>query len=275
MSRQDGADWTAPEGERTQDGSASPSRPSEARSPWDAPQKSSSAPGHAHGARPGQDTPWSSARPASGPPVWAQDGWGWPPPPPPTTNAWSVVALVAGLFALVPVAVPAGVVGLIQTGRRRQAGRWLAVGGLVAAGLWTVVIAAVIAVLAVSWDARLGRVADAGSTAVGDCVSAPDGGSPTWTVADCTGPHDGEVYLVHNLGEGPWPGDDAVATRADDACYESFDGYVGRSYIASAYDYAWFGPDADEWAAGEQRAVCVVVPYDDDLLHEPVRGSGD
>ena len=276
MTRQDGAGWMAPESARPQDASAPLLRPGDALSPWDAPLGSSPVPGPAHSRWPGQDTPSPSGRPAPGQPVWSDAGWAFPPPPPPaSTNAWSVVALVAGLFAVVPVAVPAGIVGLVQIGRRPQPGRWLAVGGLVASGLWTVVIAAVITVLAVSWDTRLGRVADAGPAAVGDCLSAPDGGSPTWTASDCTGPHDGEVYLVHDLGEGPWPGEDAIATRADDACYESFSGYVGRSYVASAYDYAWFGPDADEWAAGEQRAVCIVVPYDDDVLHEPVRGSGD
>lgn len=259
MVGQDGADWAAPGRASPEDVAGRPG-PASDWSPWEA----------TTGTGPAASV-WPPVQPYGAAPRW-EPTWG----PPPSTNAWAVVALVTGLLALVPVAVPAGIVGLVQTGRRRQAGRGLAVGGLVAAGLWTVALATALALFADSWDGRLGPVASAGSTSEQQCLASPQGqASSRWTTADCAQPHDGEVYLVAPLGDGAWPGQDTVDTRADDACYDAFHPYVGRSYLTSAYDYGFFGPDADEWSAGERRVVCVVLPYDDDVLREPVRGSGD
>jgi hypothetical protein len=224
-----------------------------AANPWAAPSAHPTAP-------PVPMSPWSGHEPA-GAPSWYGD-WGPPRPAAPSTNAWSVVALVTGLLALVPVAVVAGVVGVVQTSRRRQAGRGLAIGGLVAAGVWTVVLALVavgVMLLTTSdWD-----------------LQAPRGASSTWTPAGCAEAHDGEVYLVEQLRTDGWPGEDEVAGLADDACFGAFDAYVGRSYDDSAYDYVTFGPDEQEWSAGEHRVVCVIVPFEDDVLHGPVRNSGE
>lgn len=264
MVGQGGADWAAPGRPSSADPAGGPAL-DHGPSPWDStpqagpPPAPAWPPGHPYGAVPG----W--------PPLW-----GPPYAAPPPTSAWAVVALVTGLLALVPIAVGAGIAGLVQTSGGRQSGRGLAVGGLVAAGLWTVAIAVTVALLAGSQDARLGPVAWAGSTTVEQCLAAPrDEASSTWTTADCAAPHDGEVYLVALLGDVDWPGQDAVDARADDACYSAFEPYVGRDYVSSAYDYGWFGPDAVEWSAGQRHAVCVVLPYDDDVLQGPVRGSGE
>jgi hypothetical protein len=182
---------------------------------------------------------------------------------------------VTGLLALVPVAVVAGVVALVQTTRRRQAGRGLAVGGLVAAALWTVggVVAGILLVTGDWLDGSLGRVEQAGSARVGTCLrTEPAEGDVAEAVA-CTAEHDGEVYLVEELGTGAWPGRDDVQTRADDTCYDAFEGYVGQTYVRSAYDYGYYLPDRDEWDAGERRVVCVVVPFDGPI-DGSVRGSG-
>lgn len=202
------------------------------------------------------------------------DGWGAPPLPAPSTNPWAVVALVTGLLALVPVAVPAGVVALVQTSRRRQAGRGLAVGGLVAAAVWTpLLVLLAVGLLAGALGTPLGRVAEAGPATVGTCLLLADGPGGGASPVDCAAPHDAEIYLVEVLGGQTWPGEDEVEHRADEACYQAFGDYVGRSYELSDHDYGYFLPDRAEWAAGEHRAVCVVVPTDGVLLG-PVRGSG-
>jgi hypothetical protein len=219
------------------------------------------------GTAPAQPHAWSDA---------AAGQWiGQSVPVQPSTNGWSVVALVTGLIGLVPVAVPAGVVGLVQAGRRRQAGRGLAIGGLVAAGVWTLAAVALLAFVLTAPDLRAGSPADVGTAAVGECLDAPADGSGPWAAASCTAPHDGEVYVVDEVDDARWPGEDELAVRADDTCHAEFADYVGRSYMASAHDYLSFSPDARDWAGGDRRIVCVVVPFEDDVLIAPVRGSGD
>ena len=271
MSTQDGTGWAAPTNSRPQPApppvsSLPPHAPLPAQAPQPQPHTS-----HA---------PQTSHVPQAPPPPpgawWPEQDWRFPAPPPPgSTNPWAVAALVAGLLALVPVAVVAGVVGLVQTGRRPQAGRWLAVGGLVAAATWTVVLCVVAAVFLDDLEPRLGRVGDVRSTVVGTCLTAPAAGATAWASSDCSEPHDGEVYLVEDLGAGAWPGKGEIGGRAEDACYGAFSAYVGRSWMTSDYDYGWFSPDAREWSSGERRVVCVVVPYEDSVLPRSVRGSGD
>lgn len=258
----DGPQWRAPSTAASTDPFAAP--PQRPAPPAD--QAPSWPPGPAA-------TRWSEP-----PPAWdtaaAGQGWG---PPSPSTNPWAVVALVSGLVALVPVAVAAGVVGLVQTARHRQAGRGLAIGGLVAAGVWTVLLAVLGAAFFVtgpSYDPRLGRVAEAGSTTTGTCLRL-GGQDAAPEVVPCADEHDAEVYRVQDLPRAVWPGEDDVDAQADDTCYDAFEDYVGRSYRTSRYDYGYFLPDRVEWARGERRVVCAVLPFDDDVLLGSVRGTGE
>ena len=173
-----------------------------------------------------------------------------------------------GILAVVPVAVGLGIAALVQIGRRGEAGKGLAVGGLVASGAWTVIIGGIVAI-AVSTGglyADLGRVAQAGSTEVGTClVEGDDGGR--WPVGECSRTHDAEVYLVSELDLVGYPGD--LEVLADEICSGGFTAYTGEGYFASDYDYGFFLPDEAEWADGERRVVCVIRP----LAFERLEGS--
>jgi membrane protease YdiL (CAAX protease family) len=95
---------------------------------------------------------------------------------------------------------------------------------------------------------------------------------------DCDGPHDVEVAWVGTLPGGPYPDESPdegeVAAAADEACLDAFETYVDRDWETSVFDYVPVLPDLDRWEAGERELVCLVVPWEDDELTEPARGSG-
>lgn len=98
------------------------------------------------------------------------------------------------------------------------------------------------------------------------------------SAVDCDAEHDLEVASRGDLPGGRWADatldDVAVAEAADAACLEDFETYVDRDWETSALDYVPLLPDPERWAAGDRELVCLVVPYEDDVLTEPARGSG-
>lgn len=225
-------------------------------------------------------TPSGPFPPPQAPPTWGppQDwtttpSYGWAPTPPAPTNTLSVITLVTGCIALVPVAIVTGIIALVQIGRRQEKGRGLAIGGLCAAGFWALLLAAGLlfgfsggfhGLSSGPFDSQapLGRISDAGATSVGRCLLSPDESDNFSRAVDCAEEHDGEIYLVGDLGSSGWPGSSKIAQRADDQCYGAFESYVGKAYDDSDYDYGFFVPDDREWEGGEHRVLCVVLPGD-------------
>lgn len=202
---------------------------------------------------------------------------GWTPTPTRKTNPWAVVALVTGILPLFPVAIASGIVALVQIRKRGEDGAPMAIIGLVAGGLWTLLIGfGLIAAFVFGGfeSGSQGRVGNAGSTTVGDCLSAPAPNQRRSPVVDCRYTHRAEVYEVEALGAGPWPGSDELVERADRVCDAAFEPYVGQSYITSDYDYGFYLPDELEWSSGERRVVCVILPSFDDELRGTVRDGG-
>jgi hypothetical protein len=175
------------------------------------------------------------------------------------------------------VAIGAAITAFVQIHRRRQTGLGMAIAGIVLAAVWTAVgIGVGIGFLLnqTTVNGALGRVADTEVATVGSCLQEPGAQDSVATEIDCAQDHDAEVYLVDDLGAGVWPGYDEVDANADAACYDAFEGYVGNSWEWSDFDYGYFLPDQAEWALGEHRVVCVVVPGLDEALRGSVRGSG-
>jgi hypothetical protein len=186
--------------------------------------------------------------------------------------------LVTGILRLFPVAFGAVITAIVQNNRRPLRGAGMAIAGLVLAGCWVVFggIAAFAFVVGGSSSGDLGRVALAGSTTVGTCLTAPDDEDFVGTPVSCEVRHDAEIYLVHPVAgaDDPWPGYSDLDADADDACYDAFEAYVGDSYDDSDYDYGYFDPDEAEWRNGERRVVCVVLAGLDDHLTGSVRNGG-
>lgn len=246
-------------------------------SPWASPAAADSAapPAHVpHRLEHPADVPWPAAPPlgAAGP-----QGWGPPlgPRGAPRTSPLSIIALVTGLIGLFPVAIPVAVVALVRLRRGTERGRGLAIGGLVAASCWLVVVGlVVVGLLASAFSGTggvVGPVARAGGTSVGSCLQTGDREDAQ---VPCDDPHDEEVFLRSTFAGGTFPGRDELSLEADDACYAEYGPYVGTSYEDSTLDYAYYVPSAAEWRAGERRLVCVVVPGDSPTLPGRIAGSG-
>jgi hypothetical protein len=187
-----------------------------------------------------------------------------PPPVEQRTNGFAIASLITGLFGAAPVGITFGVVALVKIRKRPQRGRGLAIGGLVASGVWLVLYAvvAVLVLLAVR-DGRTPLV-PAGHVsiedlALGDCVDGLTGEAvDTLPLAICEMPHEGEAYVVFDLPDGPWPGEAAVDAQIEKRCTEGL-----AELTQPGLSYQWFAPTEDEWP-GFRRAVCIA--YDKDYL---------
>jgi hypothetical protein len=103
--------------------------------------------------------------------------------------------------------------------------------------------------------------ADAFTIAVGDCLndaSIQNEEVTTIPLVTCDKPHDTEVVASVLIDDGDFPGDDAVASRADDECLAAFEDYVGLAYEDSDYDFAYYVPTAESWAGGDREILCTV-----------------
>jgi hypothetical protein len=103
--------------------------------------------------------------------------------------------------------------------------------------------------------------ADAFTIKVGDCLndaSVDPDMVTTVPLVTCDKPHDTEVILSVIMEDGDYPGEDAVSARADEECLAAFEDYVGLAYDDSAYDFAYYVPTVESWAAGDQEILCTV-----------------
>jgi hypothetical protein len=112
---------------------------------------------------------------------------------------------------------------------------------------------------------------------IGDCFDFKDPDSESVdTVASvpCSQPHAYEVSHVAIMPEGTFPGVSTIDAFAEGACFDSFDAYIGRSFVASALGVSWFYPSEDAWAAGDRSIQCFVFDPRNDSLAQSVKGSG-
>lgn len=111
---------------------------------------------------------------------------------------------------------------------------------------------------------RLGDCLNGGATGL---IESLDG-------VPCSQSHDLEVYHAFNLGEGDgtFPGEDEVASEADQGCFEAFEPFVGESYEDSVYGFSAMTPTEGSWDGLDDREVlCLLGNYDD----TPKTGSAE
>ena len=163
------------------------------------------------------------------------------PPGPPAatgTNGFAIASLVFGLLGGILFALIFGIVALVQLRKRRQNGRGLAIAGIVLASVWILVIAAgaTAAIIAGKNDTTAGSspgTVDDSSVSVlklkpGNCLNdlKESGSIDNLPVVPCATAHEGEVYAVFDLADGPWPGDAKVQAQAEKRCNTEFDEYA-------------------------------------------------
>lgn len=95
---------------------------------------------------------------------------------------------------------------------------------------------------------------------VGTCFDDPESFEEVSDVprVDCAEPHDNEVIALRQLDGSSFPGDEVVATLADDLCVVAFDGYLGVSYQQSVYEFGWLVPTSASWDAGDREVICFI-----------------
>jgi putative regulator of septum formation len=123
-------------------------------------------------------------------------------------NRWAIAAFLLGLVSLVPLSVIAGIVALVKARDGREAGRGLAIAGMVISMLWAAVWAYSI------WpkDGLITGTVQAGPTLrVGDCFGASIN-SPV----SCDKPHHREVFAVLSLSR--FPDNDAEQEQLENRC---------------------------------------------------------
>jgi hypothetical protein len=195
-----------------------------------------------------------------------------PPPPPvdpptnevdPRTNGYAVASLILGALGGVPFGIAFGITALVQIKRRPQQGRGLAVGGLIASGSWLLIFAAGIAAAVLFYQREEETAAavtprdrvNIAYLAPGDCVNELHVVAEEvydMPVVPCDKPHDGEVYAVFELPEGPYPGDEAVQEEISVRCDDDLRSFAGAR--SEKLDFTFFYP-ATEQLWNESRLV--------------------
>ncbi|HEX6367213.1 MAG TPA: septum formation family protein [Agromyces sp.] len=104
--------------------------------------------------------------------------------------------------------------------------------------------------------------ADVFALRVGDCLTMVQGEQvDAVPVVPCSEPHSDEVYHDFQLDDGEFPGDEAIATAAQDGCLAEFNAFVGVAYESSTLDIGWYVPTADSWKQLDDRVVSCTI-YD-------------
>jgi hypothetical protein len=96
----------------------------------------------------------------------------------------------------------------------------------------------------------------------GACLVGLPGPSPGRVeTVDCDLDHRAEVYAVHDLGDGPFPGAGPIDERAARGCAERYEAYAGEP-IDPTTDraFAELVPTQDSWGGGDRRVVCLALP---------------
>ncbi|MFF0338550.1 DUF4190 domain-containing protein [Kribbella sp. NPDC004875] len=207
------------------------------------------------------------------------------------TNGLATAALVTGLGGIfiglsAPVAIGLGIAALVQINRRGQAGKGMAIAGLVIGSLVTLgyalLFGLVIAFGSSSDDDygsgepvssySSGPTTPVDSLAVGECFD--ETGQDSDVIRQpCTEPHDGEIISDVTLAAGAWPGTNGIDKAAEQACSPTFTSYVGKSAADSELELSYWTPTKSSWNQGDRLTICAAYGPDGDQLTSTVKNS--
>jgi hypothetical protein len=72
-----------------------------------------------------------------------------------------------------------------------------------------------------------------------------------------------EVYLSQRLPDGPYPGDDAVSSLANETCVDAFEPAVASVYGESQWFVEHLHPDMEGWdTIGDRLVTCLLTIYE-------------
>ena len=176
--------------------------------------------------------------------------------------------------------VPTGVVALVREVRRaRLAGQTL--------GAATVLLA----LGGCSWvsgmfgndDGPPAEEVSVFNIAIGQCFAAQEGQPQaelsSLNALPCDGPHRQEAYAIVEYAppEGvtgdAYPGDATLKDYADAKCAQSFQDYVGISYLDSTLYFTYLLPSARSWQESGDRSVICFATTTGEELSSTVKGT--
>jgi hypothetical protein len=200
------------------------------------------------------------------------------------TNTLAVVSLVTAVIGLVLLAVGFAVAALVQTRRRGEKGKGLAIAALITSAAWTVagvaiLVLAIGSVFSVDRD-ESGRAQKSGKVLsstlrAGDCFTGtPQNRLSLVEITPCGRPHDGEVIATSPLPEEPYPGDQAVLEEAADLCAaRTF--YLAKSPRFRDLRPMNLVPDMAGWKSGNRTVTCTVHYAGAGTLTSPLASTVD
>lgn len=180
-----------------------------------------------------------------------------------------MAALVTGIVGAVVLSVILGVVALRQIARRDERGSGLAVGGLVASAVWSVVLVVGLIAFTGADTEDSGDVAGARDLPVeelrlGDCLDDVRESSRVFTVSvvPCSEPHEGQVYAVSDLPDAPWPGEEEVLVLSEERCLDQLERDFPETYDDLSVEVFFFHPTRGSWRFGDRQVLCVAQYLD-------------
>ncbi|MFL6072294.1 MAG: septum formation family protein [Mycobacteriales bacterium] len=211
--------------------------------------------------------------PPGQPPVYAggqpQYGGGYGPPP--GRNGLAIASLILGIIAIVPISIGLAIAALVQTSRTRQKGRGLAIGGIAASCVWSVII-----VLGIVWAAKnlgverdsAGHVTRGGlvpvnDLKVGDCLQFDQNPGALVKVTKCADSHDSEVIARAPISTSGnfTSGDDAkVAGNVNCTQIMAATFTDDELKVAPLLRVTYFYPkDHSAYKSGLKQAICMIT----------------
>ncbi|MFH8711211.1 DUF4190 domain-containing protein [Streptomyces zaomyceticus] len=187
-----------------------------------------------------------------------------------TTNGLAIGSLVSGIVCcLPPLGLALGLVALPQIRKRDQAGKGLAVAGIVlsAVSCLLLVIGLVTGGIGSAWSDFKEGVDEAArsksplSLRTGQCF-LDEGKLEEYTtdvtIVDCDRPHDGEVSGGFKVtGFDKWPGEDAIDAIAEKRCETVNAAYALDTWAVPVDVWLYYYlPSAQSWRLGDRMVTC-------------------
>jgi hypothetical protein len=171
----------------------------------------------------------------------------------------AVAALVAGLLALLPLALAFGIAALAVIRRTGRRGYRMALAGIYAAWIWVLVGAAAAALVYFThgFSPRMHvtyRPSAAYSLRPGNCINLQNDGS--YSIVSCSTPHNSEVYGRLTLAGTVYPGATAVQRQVVSGCATQLTSYVNPQYADIGFSQEYVYPDQQAWKDGERTVIC-------------------
>ncbi|WP_228809601.1 DUF4190 domain-containing protein [Nocardia otitidiscaviarum] len=189
-----------------------------------------------------------------------------PSPEQPGTNRLAVVTLILGLLGIFFLAVPLGMIALAQIRNRGQQGGVLARAGMAASMCYILAGVMVLAFFPIGGsdeeDEALPPMLSR-NLSVGDCVKSVEESDviDAIPVVPCDQPHAAEVIIQFPV-EGPWPGRDESARRADARCSEELTpALIDSPMLAELRSFIYFPANAMQWR-DYPKVSCLVMRVD-------------